>query len=216
MVRVSIKPQIAPKSVAIIVAHPNDETLWAGGTILSHPSWRWFIICLCRESNNDRAQRFHKALEELKAEGIMGDLDDGPEQNPLDEKMLENEIMQLLPPAHFDIIITHNPMGKNAKNVRHNELSKATIKLWGSGRITANELWTFAYENDSAENYPKPIENASIYKTLTNRIWLRKQSILKETYSLQKKNPEALNALNAEAFWRFTDPEEAKRWIKKN
>jgi LmbE family N-acetylglucosaminyl deacetylase len=32
------------KNVAIIVAHPDDETLWAGGTILNHPSWKCFII----------------------------------------------------------------------------------------------------------------------------------------------------------------------------
>jgi LmbE family N-acetylglucosaminyl deacetylase len=27
------------KSVAIIVAHPDDETLWAGGEILNNPLW---------------------------------------------------------------------------------------------------------------------------------------------------------------------------------
>src|SRR5512145_2035091 len=103
--------QLYNKSVVLIVAHPDDETLWAGGTILSHPSWRCFIICLCRESDKDRAPKFHKALEALKSEGIMGDLDDGPEQNPLDEKLLEHEILQLLPPAHFDLAISHNPTG---------------------------------------------------------------------------------------------------------
>ncbi len=46
------------KKVAIIVAHPDDETLWAGGTILSHPAWECFIICLCRGSDADRAPRF--------------------------------------------------------------------------------------------------------------------------------------------------------------
>ena len=25
----------------MIVAHPDDETLWAGGTILKHPEWHW-------------------------------------------------------------------------------------------------------------------------------------------------------------------------------
>jgi LmbE family N-acetylglucosaminyl deacetylase len=35
------------KSIAVIVAHPDDETLWAGGTILEHPSNDWFIVCLC-------------------------------------------------------------------------------------------------------------------------------------------------------------------------
>ena len=77
------------KTVAIIVAHPDDETLWAGGTILSHPSWKWFIVCLCRGNDKDRAPRFYKALKILKSEGIMGDLDDGPEQKPLDEKEVE-------------------------------------------------------------------------------------------------------------------------------
>ena len=41
------------KSVAVIVAHPDDETLWAGGTILNHPSWHWFVACLCRGNDQD-------------------------------------------------------------------------------------------------------------------------------------------------------------------
>jgi len=36
-VKFSKKPILSAKTVAIIVAHPDDETLWAGGTILSHP-----------------------------------------------------------------------------------------------------------------------------------------------------------------------------------
>ncbi len=39
------------KSVAIIVAHPDDETLWAGGTILSHPLWSCYIACLSRKKD---------------------------------------------------------------------------------------------------------------------------------------------------------------------
>jgi len=39
-------------TVAIIVAHPDDETLWAGGTILNHPYWKFFITCLCRTNDS--------------------------------------------------------------------------------------------------------------------------------------------------------------------
>ena len=77
---------LSEKSVAVIVAHPDDETLWAGGTILSHPEWKWFIVCLCRGNDEDRSFRFKKALKILKSEGIMGDLDDGPEQKPLEDR----------------------------------------------------------------------------------------------------------------------------------
>ena len=104
--------RLSTKKVALIVAHPDDETLWAGGTILSHPSWQWFIVCLCRGSDTERATKFKEALKVLKAEGIMGDLDDGPDQKTLDEKEVEHAIIDLLPPKYFDLIISHNPAGE--------------------------------------------------------------------------------------------------------
>jgi LmbE family N-acetylglucosaminyl deacetylase len=193
------------KTVALIVAHPDDETLWAGGTILSHPSWRWFIVCLCRRSDKERAPRFYEALKILKSEGIMGDLDDGPEQKPLEEKEIENAILNLLPGRHFDLIITHNPTGEYTRHLRHEEVSKAVIKLWHTGKISANELWTFAYEDGNKEYYPRPVESATIYRTLTKRIWLRKYNIIIETYGFKKNSFEAETTPRAESFWQFSN-----------
>jgi LmbE family N-acetylglucosaminyl deacetylase len=202
-----------PKSVAVIVAHPDDETLWAGGTILSHPSWNWFIVCLCRKSDMERATKFYKTLKILKSEGIMGDLDDGPDQNPLDEKDVERVIMQLLPPAHFDLIISHNPSGEYTRHIRHEEASKAVIKLWYAGKISTNELWTFAYEDGGKEFYPRPVENASFCHTLTKRIWLKKYSIMTSTYGYKKNSWEAETTPRAESFWQFSNPNESNTWL---
>jgi len=202
-----------PKSVAVIVAHPDDETLWAGGTILSHPSWKCFILCLCRGSDTERAPKFYKALKVLKSEGIMGDLDDGPEQNPLEEKEVQRSIMQLLPPTYFDLIISHNPSGEYTRHLRHEEVSKAVIKLWHAGKISTNELWTFAYGDGNKEYYPRPVKNDTIYRTLTKRIWLRKHNIITETYGFEKISFEAETTPRAEAFWQFTDPNNAKKWL---
>ena len=193
------------KTVALVVAHPDDETLWAGGTILSHPSWKWFIVCLCRRSDMERATKFYKALQVLKSEGIMGDLDDGPEQKPLDEKEVEGAILDLLPQKQFDLIISHNPSGEYTRHIRHEEAGKAVIKLWHTGKITANELWTFAYEDGNKEYYPRPLENAPIYRLLTKRMWLRKYSIITETYGFEKNSWEAKTTPRSEAFWQFTD-----------
>lgn len=101
------------KSVAVIVAHPDDETLWAGGTLLMHPSWKCFVACLCHGDDKDRAPKFAKVVKILKAEGAMGEIDDGPEQRPLDEKVFEETILKLLPTQHFDLIITHVVQGEN-------------------------------------------------------------------------------------------------------
>ena len=202
------------KTVAVIVAHPDDETLWAGGTILSHPSWNFFIISLCRASDTNRAPRFYESLKILKAQGTMGDLEDNPEQKPLDEQAVQETILQFLPHEYFDLIITHNPNGEYTKHVRHEEVGRAVIKLWHSGKISTHELWTFAYEDGGKSYYPRPVETASINRTLTKRTWLRKYSIITETYGFGKVSFEAETTPRAEAFWQFTNSYDAQKWLK--
>lgn len=202
------------KSVVIIVAHPDDETLWAGGTILSHPSWRCFIACLSRASDAERATRFYQALKILRSDGIMGDLDDGPDQKPLQEKEIEQAILDLLPKKHFDLVISHNPSGEYTRHLRHEEVSKAVIQLWHQGNISANELWTFAYEDGNKAYFPQPQKNAPVYQLIPKGIWLRKYSMMTETYGFAINSWEAETTPRAESFWNFSDPDQAVKWLQ--
>jgi len=206
--------RLSTRRVALIVAHPDDETLWAGGTILSHPSWKWFVVCLCRGSDAERAGKFRKALQVLKSDGTIGDLDDGPEQKPLDRKELHGTILDLLPAKYFDLIITHNPSGEYTRHLRHEETAAAVIELWNTGKISAGELWCFAYEDGNREYLPRPVETASICRKLTRRIWLRKYSIITETYGFEKGSFEAETSPRAESFWQFRNPYDAHKWLK--
>lgn len=206
----------AIKNVAIIVAHPDDETLWAGGTLLLHPGWQCFIVCLCRKSDPDRAPKFEKVLGILHARGIMGDLDDGPAQTPLNEAELESTILHLLPSIHYDLIITHNPNGEYTRHVRHEETSKAVIQLWERGKISTNELWTFAYEDGGRTYYPQAIANAPLYQVLPQEIWVKKYKLITETYGFEKKSWEAQSTPQAEAFWQFFAAAEAVKWLLNN
>ena len=201
------------KSVAIIVAHPDDETLWAGGTILQHPLWTCFIVCLCRKSDAERAPRFYAALAFLQAEGIMGDQDDGPEQVPLDEASLQNTILDLLPARHYDLVITHNPSGEYTKHRRHEETGKAVILLWNSGKISASELRTFAYEDGARKYFPKAVQNAPIHHPLPDGVWLRKFYIISTIYGFESLSWEAQTTPREESFWLFRTPQEALMWL---
>jgi LmbE family N-acetylglucosaminyl deacetylase len=203
-----------PENVAIIVAHPDDETLWAGGTILSHPSWHLFIVCLCRRSDEQRASRFHRVLELLNAQGIMGDLDDGPDQKPLDEKEVERAILDLLPAYDFDLVISHNPTGEYTKHIRHEEISRAVIMLWNTGKIITRELWTFAYEDNEKKYFPKPIEMAPLYQELPVKIWQKKYNLITKQYGFKKDSWEAKTTPKGEAFWDFTDSVIAVQWLE--
>lgn len=203
------------KTVAVIVAHPDDETLWAGGTLLSHPLWDCFIISLCRGNDPDRAPKFTKVLSQLDAKGAMGNLDDGPDQYPLSEKEVEEAILKLLPQTEYDLIITHNPSGEYTRHLRHEETSNAVIHLWDKGDITTNELWTFAYEDGNKEYLPKAITSAPLFIPLLQAIWQNKYKIITETYGFNKNSWEAQTTPKKEAFWRFNNSIEAERWLDK-
>jgi LmbE family N-acetylglucosaminyl deacetylase len=201
------------KTVAIIVAHPDDEILWAGGTILNNPHWNLFIISLCRKNDEDRSSKFCKVLKILNSQGIMGNLDDEPEQKPLGTIEVAHHILDLLPEKHYDLIVTHSPRGEYTKHLRHEEVSKAVIMLWNDSMITANELWAFAYEDGNKKYFPRPIKKASYFETLTNEIWIRKYKLIIETYGFEKTSWEAVTTPKAEAFWVFRKTNEAIEFL---
>ncbi len=203
----------ANRTIAIIVAHPDDEILWAGGVILNNPQWNYFIISLCRKNDENRSSKFYKVLKILNAQGIMGNLDDEPEQKPLNILKVEQKILDLLPNTHFDLLITHSPFGEYTKHLRHEEVGKAVIMLWNKGKIAINKLWFFAYEDGNKRYFPKAIENTACFGTLKNEIWIKKYKLITETYGFDKNSWEAKTTPKAEAFWVFNTPNDAINFL---
>jgi len=188
---------------AVIVAHPDDETLWAGGVILMHPEIQWTILTLCRMSDPDRALKFRKAMKTLKAKGIMGDLDDGPEQIPLDCHEVKYAITELLPSNNFDLLITHGHGGEYTRHRRHEEVGKAVMALWENERLFAKEIWRFAYEDGDGRYLPKATQGADLKIRLSNEIWQKKHDIITKIYGFVPDSFEAKTTPKQEAFWCF-------------
>jgi LmbE family N-acetylglucosaminyl deacetylase len=195
---------IKPNSKCVIItAHPDDETLWAGGTILLHPDVSWTIIALCRKSDPDRAPKFFRVIEKYNANGAMGDLDDGPKQKPLDNALVQETILELLPDHKFDLIITHSTSGEYTRHLRHEETAQAVFTLWQTGRLQAEQVWSFAYEDGQKKYLPLPSRNADIHVKLPYNIWELKYKIITEIYGFDEKSFEAETTPKEEAFWRF-------------
>jgi LmbE family N-acetylglucosaminyl deacetylase len=188
---------------AVIVAHPDDETLWAGGTILLHPDCNWTVVTLCRKNDSDRAPKFFQALEKLNAAGVMGDLDDGPEQTPLSAHKLRDTIVELLASDRFDLIITHGLWGEYTRHLRHEETGKAVMDLWDNERLFAKQIWRFAYEDGGGKYLPRPIKNADLQIELPDEIWQKKYDIITKVYGLSADSFEAQTTPRKEAFWCF-------------
>jgi LmbE family N-acetylglucosaminyl deacetylase len=199
------------KTAVVIVAHPDDETLWAGGTVLMHPEIAWTIMTLCRKSDPDRAPKFFKVTVLLKARGFMADLDDGPDQKPLEQAGIQQTILNTLPKKDFDLILTHSPKGEYTRHLRHEETSLAVFSLWNGGKLKAERLLLFAYEDGGKRYLPRPIKSADIVIKLAKNVWQRKKNIIIDSYSFSPDSFEVKAASNTEAFWLIEKPEDIKK-----
>lgn len=196
------------RQAAVIVAHPDDESLWAGGYILSHPEFRWTIVSLTRKSDPDRAPKFFRALECFDAQGDLADLDDGPEQKPLAGQDVQQTIRSLLKPNKYSLILTHGPQGEYTRHRRHEEASRAVSALWQAGLISAESLWMFAYQDDGERSLPSAVKNAHFRQVLSTEIWQKKYRIITRVYGFSPSSWEARVTPPVEAFWCFDSPAE--------
>lgn len=201
MTQVAIESVFADiKTAAVIVAHPDDETLWVGGIILLNPQVGWTILSLCRKSDPDRAPKFSRATHLLGAKGFMADLDDGPDQKPLKQTDIQKTILSALPEKSFDIILTHNPKGEYTRHLRHEETSIAILSLWKRGELKAKRLLLFAYEDGGKKYLPRPQKDADIVVDLPKNIWQKKKDIIINSYGFSPDSFEAKAVSKVEAF----------------
>jgi len=203
------------KSVAIIVTHPDEETLWAGGTILSHPEWSFFVVCLSNGNNPELAPRFYNALKLLKSEGVMGNFNYKSCQVQKHKNELERTIIQLLPDTHFDIVISHNSFSESSNDYIHEAVNESIIKLRQEGFISANEIWTFAYDDGSLKYYSDSNEERpQVLQKLSKKVWSQKHKIITRIFGFDEKSWEAKTTPLTEAFWKHEDsinPKKEKR-----
>ena len=200
----------------MIVAHPDDEILWAGGILLGGDNWDWFVMTLCRASDPDRAPRFARILHSLQANGQMADLDDGPEQAPLPAGLVEQTILASLPQRRFQRILTHGPAGEYTRHRRHEEVCRAVVALWQAGKLTADQIWMFAYDDGGRQYLPRVRHDADVCEQLPENLWQEKLRLITQLYGFSHDSWEARAAPREEGFRCFESARAARLYIEQS
>ena len=184
----------------VIVAHPDDETIWMGGTMLRHVRWEWHLLSLCRADDPGRAPRFHRVAQEFAAHAHISDLDDSPVLAPLslDLREIKDRILAL-PFLNYDLIFTHGRYGEYTRHERHEQVHQAVYEL-SKADILVGELIFFAYDDCGKTCLPRPSQDATILIDLREDEFAAKQRIMRDIYGFSTDSFEVQSAGPVEAF----------------
>jgi len=195
----------------IIVAHPDDETIWIGGTILAHPMVEWTIYALCGKNNPERARRFRRAAKIFNARGIISDLKDNDDRLSAKElsRRAEKFIIRGLSRKSFDHIFTHGEDGEYG-NKRHQGVYMAVSNLLKNKKLSAESgsafggqarnVFCFAYEMHKGGRFASPKKKADFELKLSKPTFNKKLKIIRDVYGFTPNSFEFKSCAKVETF----------------
>jgi len=165
----------------IIVAHPDDETIFCGGTMLSFLRWRWNIVCVTMQTDTSRPREFEKAMEMYKSYGVnivsyltLNKRDENQSLSSKEYNDWRNSIQQLN--SKPKIVFTHNKEGEYG-HPHHKVINRIVCELFSN-------VWEFVYPGDKNIT-PQPTKSKINKVKLPRDVLDKKKRIFNDCYNSQ-------------------------------
>ena len=166
----------------MIVAHPDDETLWGGANLFLYS---YFVVCLTNGYNERRAKDFRQILNFTNNGGIILNYPDLKDNNIRDDwsevkNGILNDLSIILNYKNWDKIVTHGPDGTTG-HIHHKKTCRLVTKI-AKKFNKYNNLYYFGkfYKKDKIPKYLPRIsekefkikkKEVCIYKSVRNEIY---------------------------------------------
>ena len=130
------------RDVAIIVAHPDDETIFGGAHLLND---KYTVVCVTCGVIDFRVVEFEEVMSKTNDDYIMlGFTDRIDKTGPISDWYYEyndiyNTLNDIIKNSEWDLIITHNPNGEYG-HIHHMMLSEMVTNI-----TNKNNLYYFGH-----------------------------------------------------------------------
>lgn len=156
-----------PKEIKrlMVVAHPDDETIFGGGHLLEE---KYTVVCITCGAVDYRVNEFKEVMNRTNDEYIMLNFTDrvnktGPISNWNDEySMIKKALKDIIDGTEWDIIVTHNPNGEYG-HIHHQKTSQIISDL-----VDKNKLYYFGNWSQYGSNGPQI--NSELYNNKMNKL----------------------------------------------
>ena len=194
------KLQLAPGARAlVIVAHPDDETIWLGGTLAHFPQVNWTIMALCRASDRDRAPKFKKICAHFGARAIITDLEDEGRLNIQKSLVpIKKLVVSAIKNKSFDYLFTHGLNGEYGHE-RHIAVHLAIKQLVAGNFLRAKEVLFFNYKKTDLA----PRADSDFILKLSPKELANKKKAMTDIYGFEINGIDTKYCTKTEAFKKF-------------
>ncbi len=173
----------------LLVAHPDDETIFCGGTMLIYPNCKWIVISM---TDDGRLLAFENAIKSFKKLGVnivfhktlgQENVSQGAQISELaEERKVWREVLKKLSLSP-DIVLTHNEEGEYGHGA-HKLLSAVADDTF------SKNVWNFIYPK--AE---QPYRNKVKKVELDNEVLKKKTGVFNDSYPTEAYIWKVLNTL---------------------
>lgn len=166
-------------SILVISAHPDDETLGAGGTIASHTSSGTPVDILCLTSNVTRKSELEAACKVLGVRKVYA----GSRDDFAIDLDLRQEVVDVILETRPTIIITHSTEDYNVNHVVCSELVDHAVEWASHSTIFENaHRVERIYHMEINSLQPRPhvlVDISSTYETALSALKKHKSQLQK-------------------------------------
>lgn len=189
----------------MIVAHPDDETLWGGLHLLEGG---YFVVCITNGNNSTRKEEFYNVLKESGNDGIILSYPDKVCTRRDNWKnirsYIESDIEKILKSKKWNMVVTHNPEGEYGHI--HHKMTSSIVREKFIEYGMEKSLWYFG-------KYFRKAEVENIYEDMReyDSEKLKGKEELLSLYVSQERTVNKLSHMNPYENWISYED-----WMSKN
>ena len=180
----------------MIVAHPDDETLWGSEELINN---KYLVVCITCGTNKKREKEIEAALKISKDKLIVLDKPDKVRGKRSDwkhyKKQIEYELKYVIKKKKWNTIVTHNPEGEYG-HIHHKITSNIVTKVYNKEKIGKLKYFGKYYskkrinQNKFAREIPEDIYDMKI--EMINSY--KSQAFIKNRFNQMYKYENLINA----------------------